>query len=227
MKELLDQFPGPRFSLKGKPYLYFGGTAYLGLQSDPVFQECYMENIRRYGTHYGASRNANVQIAIYDEAEQMLKKAVGAEAALTLSSGYLAGQLLATYFNHPDYTLFYTRESHAALYQSTIPAFSSYSELREVLGQHLSTQTTTPVLFMDTLENKEASYQHFDALMDLPLSECFIIADDSHGFGVMGEEGSGAFSILSQLKPKALLVCFSMGKAIGVPAGAVVGSKEM
>ncbi|MBT8321035.1 MAG: aminotransferase class I/II-fold pyridoxal phosphate-dependent enzyme, partial [Eudoraea sp.] len=64
-------------------------------------------------------------------------------------------------------------------------------------------------------------------LMDLPLSECIIIADDSHGFGVMGEEGSGVFSILARLKPKALLVCFSLGKAIGVPAGAVVGSKEM
>ncbi|MCE2611757.1 aminotransferase class I/II-fold pyridoxal phosphate-dependent enzyme [Flavobacteriaceae bacterium D16] len=227
MTKLLDQFPGPRFNLEGKPHLYFGGTAYLGLQSDPEFQKCFMNNISRYGTHYGASRNANVQIAIYSEAEQQLKEAVGAEAALTLSSGYLAGQLLANYFNHPDYTLFYTRESHAALYQGKTPAFSSYNKLKEDLKEHLSTKKTKPVLFIDTMENKEASYPCFEALKDLPLSHCILIADDSHGFGVMGSEGRGAFSILAGLKPRNLLVCFSLGKAIGIPAGAVVGSKEM
>ena len=225
--ELLDQFPGPRFNVKSIPHLYFGGTAYLGLQADPDFQKCYMTNISRYGTHYGASRNANVQLGIYNEAEQLLTEVVGAEAALTLSSGYLAGQLLANYFKGPDYALFYTRESHAALYSGKTPTSYSYSELKEVLEKHLANKKTTPVLFLDTLENEEASYPHFEALRNLPVSQSIIVADDSHGFGVMGKEGTGAYSVLAELKPKALLVCFSLGKAIGIPAGAVVGSYEM
>lgn len=225
--EQLDQFPGPRFTLKGKTYLYFGGTAYLGLQTDPEYQDRYMENIRRYGTHYGASRKANVQLTVYDEAETMLAETLGAEKALTLSSGYLAGQLLASYFNTPEYTLFYTRESHAALYQKPYHTFTSYDTLKEALEKHLSKHTTTPVLFMDTLENHEASYPDFNGLRDLPLSDCILIADDSHGIGVMGEGGTGAHSILATLEPKNLLVCFSLGKAIGIPAGAVAGPEKL
>ncbi|MCX2720309.1 aminotransferase class I/II-fold pyridoxal phosphate-dependent enzyme [Lentiprolixibacter aurantiacus] len=225
--EPLDHFPGTHIKIKEQSDLYFGGTAYLGLQTNPSFQKCYKENIDRYGTHYGASRNANVQIAIYAEAEQKLKEITASQAAITLSSGYLAGQILAAFFSDSDYTLFYTRESHSALYQKKIPAYASFGELRLALEKHLSTKESTPVIFMDTLENPEASYPEFDALRDLPLSECILVADDSHGFGVMGKEGTGAYPILTQFKPKDLLVCFSMGKAIGIPAGAVAGSKRM
>lgn len=225
--EVLNQFPGPRFKIKGQSYLYFGGTAYLGLQTDPEFQKSYMDNISRYGTHYGASRNANVRIGIYKEAEEMLRELTGAEAVLTLSSGYLAGQLLANYFNHPDYSLFYTRESHSALYLKKVPSYSTFTDLKLAVEKHLATNKTTPVIFIDTLENREITYPSFEALGELPLSECILIADDSHGFGVMGDGGRGAFSILERQQPKALLACFSMGKAIGIPAGAVAGPKEM
>ena len=63
----------------GKPFLYFGGTAYLGLQTDEAFQEILIKNIKKFGTNYGASRKANVRIPIYERAENYLANLVGSE----------------------------------------------------------------------------------------------------------------------------------------------------
>ncbi|MBT8311685.1 MAG: pyridoxal phosphate-dependent aminotransferase family protein [Flavobacteriaceae bacterium] len=228
MTDFVDQFPGPRITLNGKPFLYFGGTAYLGLQHDPDFHELYIQNIRRYGTHYGASRKSNLRMKIFDTAEQMLSKKIGADSALTLSSGYLVGQLLATYFHTPGFSPFYAPGCHAALFQTEQAPFTSYQDLALALKEHLSRNTDSiPVIFFDTLESKEAYFPDFEALKKLPLDRCILVADDSHGFGILGERGMGAYARLSEFAPRALLVCFSLGKAIGIPAGAVIGSKNL
>ena len=228
MTDIVDQFPGPRITLNGEPFLYFGGTAYLGLQHDSNFHELYIQNIRRYGTHYGASRKSNLRLDIFDTAEQMLSKKIGADSGLTLSSGYLVGQLLATYFHAPGFTPFYAPGCHAALFQTEQTPFNTYRAMALALKEHLARNThNIPVIFIDTLESKEAYFPDFEALKTLPLDQCILVADDSHGFGILGERGMGGYARLSEFEPKALLVCFSLGKAIGIPAGAVVGTKAL
>ena len=54
----IDGFPGRELELDHRKYLYFGGTSYLGLQTDGAFQDMYISNIRKYGTNYGASRKS-------------------------------------------------------------------------------------------------------------------------------------------------------------------------
>ena len=228
MTDYINHFPGTRITLNRKSYLYFGGTAYLGLQQNPDFQELYIQNLKRYGTHYGASRNANVRITIYDQAEAMLSAKAGAEAALTLSSGFLAGQLLASYFNSGDYAVFCAPGSHAALLNDGQTCYPDFPALEEALNAHLKRQDSSiPVIFMDTLENDAACFPGFEALQKLPLEKCILVADDSHGFGILGRKGSGAYEVLKALGPKALLSCFSLGKAIGIPAGAILGPETL
>ena len=228
MTDFVDQFPGPRITLNGEPCLYFGGTAYLGLQHDSNFHELYNRNIRRYGTHYGASRKSNLRMEIFDAAEKALSKKTGADAALTLSSGYLVGQLLANYFHRAGFTPFYAPDCHAALFQKEQTPHASYKALALAVKEHLaSDKENTPVIFVDTLESREAYFPDFEALKTLPLDKCILVADDSHGFGILGESGMGSYDTLSKLGTKAILVCFSLGKAIGIPAGAVVGSKSL
>ena len=228
MTDYINHFPGTRITLNRKSYLYFGGTAYLGLQQNPDFQELYIQNLKRYGTHYGASRNANLRITIYDQAEAMLSTKTGAEAALTLSSGYLAGQLLASHFNSSEYAVFCAPGCHAALLNDGQSCYPDFPALEEALIAHLKSQDpATPVIFMDTLEDDAACFPGFEALQNLPLEQCILVADDSHGFGILGSEGTGAYSVLQALGPKALLSCFSLGKAIGIPAGAVLGPEGL
>lgn len=47
MIHYIDEFPGRKIKIGDQDYLYFGGTSYLGLQTDKKFQRILMGNIRK------------------------------------------------------------------------------------------------------------------------------------------------------------------------------------
>ncbi len=223
MAHYLDLYPGPEIKINNKQYLYFGGTAYLGLQSDPVFQARLFQNIKKYGTNYGASRNSNIRLSVFEAAEKSLALQAGAESCLSLSSGYLAGQLLSSYFHAKGHQGYYAPNSHSALHQFRTTPFESYDLLKEAVIECINTTSKSPVVYLDTLDSEEACYPHFEALKSFPLQDIILVADDSHGFGVLGQQGCGAYSALKNLNPKELFLCCSLGKAMGIQGGAVMG----
>lgn len=89
----INQPFGNKIAVDGKSYLYFGGTAYLGMPTNPDFIKLYVEGIGKFGLNNGTSRTNNIQLGIYDEAEKASAARYGAAAALITSSGYLAAQL--------------------------------------------------------------------------------------------------------------------------------------
>ncbi len=223
----IKTFPGRRILVGKKSYLYFGGTAYLGVQTNPEFQSILIRNIQRYGTNYGASRLSNVQIEIFEEAEAQLSNWVGSESCVTLSSGYLAGQLLAGYFNADQYKPYYLSNTHASLYKGFDDSAESLAALKSSLTRHLrSGNSKTPVIFTDSIDLEASNYPDYRELKSLPLDSCILIADDSHGIGILGADGEGTYKALQQLKPMELIACCSLGKSLGLQAGAIFGSNE-
>mgnify|MGYP001817891796 CR=1 FL=1 len=53
--------------------------------------------------------------------------------------------------------------------------------------------------------------------------KCILVADDSHGLGVCGSRGRGSWEALQKFNFKKLLLCSSLGKALGITAGMVAG----
>lgn len=225
MTSKIDSFPGREIVIKGKKFLYFGGTSYFGIQTDREFQNIFIKNIKKYGTGYGASRKSNVQLSVYGEAESYLSEWVGCEDCVTLSSGYLAGQLICNLFSAGQYRLFYTPNSHSALYQSNIKPYNTYSALNIALSDHLSSnKDAIPIILLDSIDFSGYNYPQFQGLTTLPVKKCILVVDDSHGIGQIGPGNSGVFQILSGFKPLELLICCSLGKALGVDAGAIFGT---
>lgn len=228
----LDTFPGREISIGQKKFLYFGGTAYLGLQTDEDFQQLFIRNIKLYGTNYGASRKSNVRLTIYEEAEKFLAAWTGSEAALTISSGYLAGQLVCSHFNSEQYRFFHAPNSHSALFlpantKARVKSYVTYTSLNIALHEHLERHKgITPVVCLDSIDFSGANFPDFEGLRSLPLKELIIVADDSHGIGIAGRDGSGVFSILGGLGAKEVMVCCSLGKALGIQGGALLGTKS-
>ncbi len=226
MKVTVSSYPGRTLAYRGEEYLYFGGTSYLGVQQNPQFRELALEAIRQYGTNYGASRRSNVQFGIYEEVENYLAAWIGSDAALTLSSGYLAGQMAANHFKNKKHILFYAPSSHSALYTSGAKPYTTYTTLGIALREHLDQERTeTPVVFIDSIDFSGCNYPEFEILQTLPLKSVILVVDDSHGIGVTGENGSGSYGILRSLPCKEVVLCASMGKALGIQAGMVVGEK--
>ncbi len=222
----IDSFPGRKININGTPHLYFGGTSYLGLQTDSQFQALLIKNIQKYGTSYGASRKSNIQISIYKDVEQHLATLVGSQDCVTLSSGFLAGQLVAQTLNSSNHELFYTPDTHAALYVPKKKHFASFESLNAAVRIHLEQFQSTPVVFLDTLDTEGLNYPDFKGLRQLPLDKIILVADDSHGIGIVGTKGGGTYRTLKALQPKELIVCCSLGKGFGIQAGAIFGKKQ-
>ena len=222
----IDSFPGREINLNGIPHLYFGGTSYLGLQTDTHFQELLIKNIKKYGTNYSASRKSNIQISIYKNVEEHLAAFVGSQDCVTLSSGYLSGQLVAQTMNSNQYELFYALDTHAALHVSNRKHFTTFESLNVAIRTHLRQFQSTPVVFLDTLDTEGLNYPDFKGLEQLPLDKIILVADDSHGIGIVGSKGSGAYQSLKVFRPKELIVCCSLGKGFGIQAGAIFGEKQ-
>lgn len=224
MKIRLDHIPGPQVEANGEAYLYFGGTAYLGMQHLHEFRTLLAEATLAAGTHWGASRGGNVVVDVYAEAEQRLAAWTGCEAALTLSSGFLAGRLVAEYFSGDSYGCFYAPSCHAALLRPGTTRAESWDALRTALEAFLqSYPNRQAVVFTDTIDFQGGPGPVTDSLKALPTQRCLLVADDSHGLGVLGHDGRGAFDSLRELRFKQLIVSASLGKALGVTAGVVLG----
>ena len=224
MVDYINKFPDRIVETSGGEYRYFGGTAYLGLQTKKEFIECYTKNIIQYGTHYGASRASNVRFSIYDKAEQYLSRYIGSEASITLSSGFMASQLVSQYFANAKYIAYRTPYSHDSLSAPGQIHVLSYDELNEALRKKPENQLA--VILLDSIDFMGLNYPEFKALQSLDLQNCIVVVDDSHGLGIVGPKGAGVFRRLKQLPIKELIVCGSLGKGFGLPLGGVFGSKN-
>ncbi|NVJ63983.1 MAG: pyridoxal phosphate-dependent aminotransferase family protein [Flavobacteriaceae bacterium] len=211
---------------KGELYTYYGGTNYLGLYHHFRFKKKMLKGVLKYGVHFGASRLSNVGLDIYKKAEIKLAEVCGAKAALTVSSGYLAGQLVASLFKEERYKSFYSPNTHPALERQKYKEYLDYESFIESVNAYIAKgPKKTPIIYLDTIDFFGNNYPTYDWLHKIPLQECILIADDSHGIGIT-ENGTGSYGILKEFKPKELIVCCSLGKGFGIGAGAIISSKK-
>ncbi len=225
MNHYLDQAPGRKISTKEGDFLYFGGTSYLGLQSDPDFLEIFIQNIKRYGTNFGASRKANVRLSVFEEFEQYISHKTGQEDSICMSSGYLAGQMLLQYFSIKNHQLFCAPHTHPALITEESRLFENHEKLQKSIAQSLKLNEQV-VLFLDSIDFEGNNFPNFEWLQKFPLEEIILVVDDSHGLGLIGDDGFGLTSILKAFHPKDLIICGSLGKALATPCGIISGTKE-
>ncbi|MEQ9438320.1 MAG: aminotransferase class I/II-fold pyridoxal phosphate-dependent enzyme [Cyclobacteriaceae bacterium] len=218
--------PGRTIVADGKERLYFSGTSYLGVNKNIIFQEMLREGFGQYGTGYSSSRSSNVQLAIYEEAENWLSNFTGAKSALTFSSGYLAAQALIRTLDQGQ-RFRYAPQTHPALWRNekdSIPgmfrAWVPHLEAKIAYGGE------EVVIVANSVDPLYANPHSFDWVAHLPEHlQVTLVIDDSHGLGVLGEHGRGVYASVSQLAPDnvSLIVVSSLGKALGVPGGVVLG----
>lgn len=214
--------------MDGKELLYFSGTSYLGMSRNPEFQQFLLEGIQQYGSNYSSSRASNLQLAVYEEAEQLLATLTGADAALTFSSGYLAGQAVINAINAGQ-TFIYAPETHPAMWRRKSDRnHGSYKTWTLALPAKVAAvEAQETVIVSNSLDPLMAEKYRFDWVGHLPEDKrILLVIDDSHGFGITGRTGAGIYPELKGLlKPNVeLVVVSSFAKAYGVPGGVVFGS---
>lgn len=214
--------------LSGKEYLYFGGTAYLGIPQNDDFIKLYVDGIKKFGLNNGTSRINNIQLGIYNEAEIEAADRFKAEAALITSSGYLAAQLTVKELSNFG-SVIYAPSTHPALWQEKQPdevgTFAGWS--KEVVEKINSAPENNWVIISNSMNNLIPEIYDFSFLNEIETSKNIIlIVDDSHGIGV-NNKGFGAYVKLPKLNNVENVLVASMAKALGVDAGVILGSEKI
>ncbi|MCC9135343.1 aminotransferase class I/II-fold pyridoxal phosphate-dependent enzyme [Pontibacter silvestris] len=227
-----DELPGRTLSVEGVEYLFCSGTSYLGIARNEQFKQHLFEGFHRYGTNYSSSRNSNLHLRVFDEAEAYLAAYSGAEAALTMSSGFLAGQTLVRVLQASGHFI-YAPGTHPAMWlneTSTTVTLDYDKWVKQLIVEAPTLPAEHIIIVCNSLDPLRARNYHFSWIDALPENkQITLIIDDSHGFGVTGANGAGIFSQLSDKLTDnvRLIVATSFGKAFGIPAGIILGDKEL
>jgi 8-amino-7-oxononanoate synthase len=237
----LDVLPSRVATFDGDEYLFFSGTSYLGIGHQAEFRAALSEGIGRYGTVFSASRNNNLQLKIYEEAENFLSEWTGAEGGLTVTSGLLAGQLAVNFLKNPDnfsnnpqqlQPLFiYAPSAHPAVWERTPQyIFKNRSDFETNISDVVKKERNAPIVIVsNAIDMLTCETFGFDWILELPDNQDItLLIDDSHGIGVTGEHGSGIFRKLQNLaKPNVkIVVIASLAKALGIPGGVILSDKK-
>lgn len=222
----LHTLPGRTLLHEGREWLYCGGTAYLGIHGDAQFQALIAEGLARYGGHFGGSRLSAMRLKIFEETEARLAEWCGAEAALLLSSGTLAGQL-AVRLLEPEYQCRFAPGLHPALWGGQPVANGSFENWTDAVLTEAQGRPGPMALFANALDPLYARPFDFSWINRLPEDlPVMLVLDDSHGIGITGTDGGGIYTQIKCPPNISLLVTCSLGKAPGIPAGAVIGPRK-
>lgn len=196
----------------------FSGTSYLGLDRHPLFLELVKEGLDLYGTHYGGSRLSPLTPEIYEEAEAALARWIGAPAVLLVGSGTTAGQLAARYFAANQQSLHLSPLAHPALSWPQGSQHTSWGSWLDAI------QLPGSVAFTDGVDPLKVSLPPWEAIR--AAAPTTLLVDDSHLIGAYGAGFAGSWPMLYKQFASGLLVTASLGKALALPAGLIIGSKE-
>ncbi|WP_018617990.1 aminotransferase class I/II-fold pyridoxal phosphate-dependent enzyme [Spirosoma luteum] len=230
----INHLPGRTIEHNGKSYLFFSGTAYLGLPQNPVFQQLMIDATRQYGTVFGSSRNGNVRLGIYEEAEAKLAtfvtdKLTDKFAALTLSSGMMAGQVVINWLRGQGMSIVYGSHTHPALWHEpvvSLPTLAFRDWGAQVTDQLANLPAGPVAILVNSLDAVRSVYFDFDWVESLPDDRAItLVVDDSHGLGVL-TNGRGIWPQIPKKPNVRLVVTASLAKAMGLPGGAVFSDGE-
>lgn len=225
----LDQATTSKVTIEGQSYLFFGGTAYLGLLGNAEYIELFKEGIDKYGLNNGTSRLSNIQLGIYDEVEAKMSIRFGFEAAVTFSSGYLAAQVAVRALKE-DREVLYAPGSHPALWLDSNPTeretFQEWAQ-KTVAYINNSIQSTFLVVSncIDNLQPATYDFSIFDSVSKD--KDVLLLLDDSHGIGVVYQNSIS--SNLDGLKLAGnieIVVVASLAKGMGTDAGLILGTSK-
>lgn len=224
----INHLPSRIISINDIEHLFFSGTSYLGMGHQSLFKSALLEGMNRYGTIFSASRNNNLQLEIYEQAENFIAQWTGAESALTVTSGLFAGQLTVQTLTQSN--IIYAPSVHPALWRE-IPhfLFKNYDQFKTEISDTVSKYTTPVVISCNTIDPLKCQIYDFNWISELPDNQDItLVFDDSHAIGVVGTEGGGSFRMLQQYaKPNVkIIVIASLAKAVGIPGGVILSDKN-
>lgn len=218
-----------------RPMLMFGSNNYLGLGNHPYIREKVKEAIDTWGTGIGGPPFLNGYLKITQGLEERLAASKKKEAALIFSSGYSANLAVVAGLTRGVDKVLYDEYSHASftdgMRMARVPAkrfpHNDLVRLERFLSTARKDGTKDVFVGVEGVYSMDGDLAPLDKIVPLcKRHKAFLIVDDAHGTGVMGDHGGGTgehFDVAADID--VLMATFS--KAIGVNGGFLAASRAL
>lgn len=205
---------------------------YLGLSMHPRVVRAAQEAAERWGASSCGSRLANGSRQYHRELEEELASFLGVESTHVLSAGYLACMGAITGIARRGDVLILDKSVHACLWdgakisEADVERFSHENmESLEMLLSSLDPEQPK-IIVVDGIYSMEGHITHLPEIVDLAKRyQAFLIVDDAHGLGVLGDNGAGVGEYY-QLTSEIGVLAGSFSKALGSIGGFMAGRRE-
>jgi 8-amino-7-oxononanoate synthase len=227
----LESSQGPIIRMAGSQYINFCSNDYLGLAAHPKVIEGLRAAATRYGVGSGASHLVCGHSAPHHELEEALAEFTGRPRALLFSSGYMANTgILTTLLQRGDH-VFEDRLNHASLLDGGLHSGARFQRFPHndvaALETKLQGAQGPRLVVVDGVFSMDGDTAPLAELADVcKQQDAWLMVDDAHGFGVMGERGVGSTEAAGLDASSVPVLMATLGKALGT-AGAFVAGSEL
>ncbi|MFM9967077.1 MAG: 8-amino-7-oxononanoate synthase [Burkholderiales bacterium] len=227
-RRVLDGPQGPRISIDGRDYLAFCSNDYLGLANHPRINAAAIEAIKQFGVGAGASPMVTGHNVLHQRVEERLAHFVGLPRALLFASGYQANIGAITSLVGRGDAVFSDALNHASLIDGMRLSRAEVTRYPhgdvEFLAKALSaSRSPTKLVASDAVFSMDGDVAPLTEILALcERFDAWLLLDDAHGFGVLGEAGRGALEHFKLASPRIVYVG-TLGKAAGVSGAFVAG----
>ncbi|WP_194441438.1 aminotransferase class I/II-fold pyridoxal phosphate-dependent enzyme [Pseudoalteromonas simplex] len=225
-RQLVEQSSGRFIQVAGKQYLNFASNDYLGFADD--FIEIHAQHL---GSHSSALVNGYNKPQ--QQLEQRLCELLGYESAMLFNSGFSANSsVLKALFQDKTVAqssaIFQDKLNHASLIDGGLHSAAAmvrfnHNDLRHLESRLQKSKAKHKLIVSEGVFSMDGDQAPIEALCKLAKKyNAWLMIDDAHGFGVLGEQGLGS---CESIKPDLLIITF--GKALASSGACLLASKQM
>ncbi|MBT3409614.1 MAG: 8-amino-7-oxononanoate synthase [Halieaceae bacterium] len=224
----LDSAQGPVVRMQGRDYLNFCSNDYLGLAAHPRLVESFQRAAGQYGVGSGASHLVCGHSRPHHELEEALAEMTGRPRALLFSSGYAANTGTLTSLLQPGDNVFQDRLNHASLLDGGLHSGARFRRFAHNdvadLDAKLAAVEGSGLVVVDGVFSMDGDSAPLGELAALcRRQDAWLMVDDAHGFGVMGESGAGSVQAAGMGIKEVPVLMATLGKALGTGGAFVAG----
>lgn len=225
---------GPIVEMDGHRMLLLSSYDYLGLIGDARVSEAAIAAIRKYGTGTGGVRLLTGTLNLHRETEQALAEFKGTDAAITFTSGYAANLAVISSLFGPADRVIADSLSHRSLIDACrlagvqIQRFehNNPDSLRHEIKQESEANRT--LIVSDGVFSMDGDIGCLPDLIAIKKEfGCFLLVDEAHASGVLGEHGRGTDEHFGVPTSDVDIWTGSLAKAIPASGGFVAVSQRL
>ncbi|WP_027159330.1 8-amino-7-oxononanoate synthase [Methylobacter luteus] len=228
-RRVIESPQGIHLRIGGKELLNFCSNDYLGLANHPSVVQAFKAGVDRYGVGSGSAHLICGHSAAHHALEEELAAFAGRDRALLFSTGYMANMGLVSALVGRGDTVFEDRLNHASLLDGGLLSGARFKRYGhgdvEHLNANLETATGRKLILTDGVFSMDGDFAQLQALSETAKNhEAWLMVDDAHGLGVIGEQGRGIVDYYGLGQDDVPILMGTLGKAFGTFGAFVAGS---